>query len=190
MILTLIRIKNTNHQFFVSTYLKPLDGMNNLFNPIIYTKQSDDEDIASIFISKLTPLTNKIYNDYYKRPKQLKLTTQEQEEFDKIEICHICSKEFYEEHRTCKIREVRDHCHFTGKYRGAAHNSCNLQCRKPLILPVIFHNLQGYDGHLFIEQLSKVKGELTCIPSAGEKYIFFQRKLKLMSLNIEKQVKT
>ena len=103
MILTLIRIKNTNHQFFVSTYLKPLDGMNKLFNPIIYTKQSDDEDIASIFISKLTTLTNKIYNDYYKRPKQLKLTTQEQEEFDKVEICHICSKEFYEEHRTCKI---------------------------------------------------------------------------------------
>lgn len=57
--------------------------------------------------------------------------------------------------------KVRDHCHFTGKYCGAAHNSCNLQCRKPMILPVIFHNLQGYDSHLFIKQLAKVEGGLT-----------------------------
>ena len=49
--------------------------------PPFYTKQSDDEDIASIFISKLNAFTKKIYKDYYKRPKPLKITTQEQEEF-------------------------------------------------------------------------------------------------------------
>ena len=43
---------------------------------------------------------------------------------------------------------------------GAAHNKCNLQCRKPLILPVIFHNLQDDDSHLFIKQLPKLKGDL------------------------------
>ena len=58
--------------------------------------------------------------------------------------------------------KVRDHCHFTGEYRGAGHNSSKLQCRKPLILPVIFHNLQGYDSRLFIKQLAKVKGSLSC----------------------------
>ena len=73
--------------------------------------------------------------------------------------------------------KVRDHCHFTGKYRGAAHNSCNLQCPKPMILPVIFHNLQGYDSHLFIKQLAKVKGGLTCIPSTEDKYISFYKKI-------------
>ena len=67
--------------------------------------------------------------------------------------------------------KVRDHCHFTGQYRGAAHNSCNLKCRKPMIIPVIFHNLQGYDAHLFIKELSKIPGELNCIPSTEEKYI-------------------
>ena len=131
-------------------YLKGLDGINKLYNPIVYTKQSDDEDISKIFVKKLRAITNKIYKDYYKKPKPLKLTTQEQEEFDKAKICHICEKEFYEDDSTAKVLKVRDHCHFTGKYSGAAHNSCNLQCRKPLILPVIFHDLQAYDSHLFI----------------------------------------
>ena len=74
---------------------------------------------------------------------------------------------------------MRDHCHFTGKFQGAAHNSCNLQCRKPMILPVIFHNLQGYDAHLFIKQLWKIKGELNCVPSTEEKYISFSKKIKV-----------
>ena len=70
---------------------------------------------------------------------------------------------------------MKDHCHFTGKYRGAAHNQCNLSCRKPLILPVVFHNLQGYDAHLFIKQLAKVVGDLTSIPTTEEKYITFSK---------------
>ena len=77
--------------------------------------------------------------------------------------------------KTNKIVKVRDHCHFTGKYRGAAHNQCNLSCRKPLILPVTFHNLQGYDAHLFIKQLAKVDGDLTSIPTTEEKYISFSK---------------
>ena len=145
-------------------YLKGLDGINKLFNPIIHTKQLDNEDIASIFGSKPQAITNKIHKDYYKKPKPLKLTKQEQEEFDKAEFGHICNKELYDDDSTGKMLKVRDHCHFTGKYRGAAHNSCNLQCRKPMICPVIFHNLQGYDSHLFIKQLAQLTGQLTCIP--------------------------
>ena len=121
-------------------------------------------DIASIFVSKPQAITNKIHKDYYKKPKPLKLTKQEQEEFDKAEFGHICNKELYDDDSTGKMLKVRDHCHFTGKYRGAAHNSCNLQCRKPMICPVIFHSLQGYDSHLFIKQLAQLTGQLTCIP--------------------------
>ena len=87
-------------------------------------------------------------------------------------ICHICNKDLFED-------KVRDHCHFTGQYRGAAHNSCNLKCRKPLVLPVIFHNLQGYDAHLFVKQLATLPGELNCIPSTEEKYISFSKKIKV-----------
>ena len=140
--------------------------------PIIYSKTEEDEDISKLFVEKLTEATRGIYNDFYCRPKPLRLTQDEQKSFDKAEFCHICNKELLED-------KVRDHCHFTGQYRGAAHNSCNLKCRKPLILPVIFHNLQGYDAHLFIKQLASLPGELNCIPSTEEKYISFSKKIKV-----------
>ena len=144
----------------------------NIFKPICFTKQKESDNVAEIFVSKLAKVTQKIYDDFYRHPKPLRLTEEEQKSFKEARICHICSKEL-------KDDKVRDHCHFTGEYRGAAHNSCNLQCRKPLILPVILHNLQGYDAHLFIKQLSGLKGELNCIPSTEEKYISFSKKIKV-----------
>ena len=137
-------------------YIKGIDP-DITFKPIIYTKTNSDDNVAAIFVSKLEKVTNKIYNDFYRRPIPLRLTKQEQISFDKAETCHTCKKELLSD-------KVRDHCHFTGQYRGAAHNICNLQCRKPMILPVIFHNLQGYDAHLFIKQLACLPGELNCIP--------------------------
>ena len=103
--------------------------------------------------------------------------SKDQKDFQSATHCHICEKKLFRDKETNKILKVRDHCHFTGEYRGAAHNECNLKCKKPLILPVIFHNLQGYDSHLFIKQLAKVSGELTCIPSTEEKYISFSKKI-------------
>ena len=123
-------------------------------------------------LNKLSKVTNKIYNDFYRRPIPLRLTRDEQKSFDEAEICHICKKGLLSD-------KVTDHCHFTGKYRGAAHRNCNLQCKKPLVLPVIFHNLQGYDAHLFIKQLACLPGELNCIPSTEEKYISFSKKIKV-----------
>ena len=140
--------------------------------PIIYTKNSEDEDISKVFLEKLTELTKEIYNDFYRRPKPLSLNNSEQKSFEEATICHICN---------CVLEKdkVRDHCHFTGKYRGAAHNKCNLECKKPRVLPVIFHNLQGYDAHLFIKQLAKIEGKLDCIPSTEEKYISFSKHIKV-----------
>ena len=140
--------------------------------PIIYTKTSEDEDISKVFVEKLTEVTKGIYNDFYQKPKPLSLTQKEQKSFEKAVNCHICSREL-------KKDKVRDHCHFTGKYRGAAHNKCNLMCRKPRVLPVIFHNLQGYDAHLFIKQLARLEGDLNCIPSTEEKYISFSKSIKV-----------
>ena len=140
--------------------------------PITYTKTNSDDNIAEIFVNKLAEVTKSIYNDFYRKAKPLRLTKEEQISFNKEKFCHICKMELEND-------KVRDHCHFTGKYRGAAHNSCNLQCRKPMILPVIFHNLQGYDAHLFIKQLACLPGELNCIPSTEEKYISFSKKIKV-----------
>ena len=142
--------------------------------PITYTKTSEDEDISKIFVEKIVEVTKAIYNDFYSRPKPLRLTSWEYERFKKEVNCHICMGELGDD-------KVKDHCHFTGRYRGAAHNLCNLRCKKPLVLPVIFHNLQGYDGHLFIKQLANLKSSngISCIPSTEEKYISFSKSIKV-----------
>ena len=158
-------------------YLKCLDGMKINYKPIVYTKKTEDEDISKRFIKHVTKLTHMIYRDYYKNPKPYNLTPQEEKDFQSATICHICEQDLNIDKETGQILKVRDHCHFTGGYRGAAHNECNLKCRKPHILPVIFHNLQGYDSHLFIKQHAKVSGDLSCIPSTEEKYISFSKKI-------------
>ena len=151
-------------------YAKGITGRS--IKPIIYTKTFEDEDISKVFVEKLTELTKGIYNDFYRRPKPLVMNPKTQKAFDAAVKCHICSKELGDD-------KVRDHCHFTGQYRGAAHNKCNLKCKKPKVLPVIFHNLQGYDAHLFIKQLAKIDGKLDCIPSTEEKYISFSKTIKV-----------
>ena len=77
------------------------------------------------------------------------LTPKEMDRYKKPERCHICFKPFKEDNP-----KVRDHCHYTGCYRGPAHMKCNLQYKIPSYIPIIFHNLLGYDAHLFIKELA------------------------------------
>ena len=75
-----------------------------------------------------------------------------------------------------KNHAFRDHCHFTGKYRGRpTHNECNCQFRKLKFTPIFFHNLYGYDSHLFIKNLGMTQGNIKCIPNDEEKYISFSK---------------
>ena len=70
--------------------------------------------------------------------------------------------------------KVRYHCHFTGKYRGAAHSSRNLQYKVPRVIPVVFHNGSACDNHFIIRQLAKdFNGYFSCIGENTEKYISF-----------------
>ena len=71
---------------------------------------------------------------------------------------------------------VKDHCHITGKFRGAAHNSCNLKLRlKPKTdqIPVVFHNLRGYDAHHLMQVMPQLQREVKCVANNMEKYITF-----------------
>ena len=69
--------------------------------------------------------------------------------------------------------KVRDHCHITGKYRGAAHRECNSKLRMPMKLPVFFHNLKGYDGRIIFKELRKFNIDVNPIPRSTEKYMVF-----------------
>ena len=114
----------------------------------------------------------------------------EKEQFNKETKCWICKGEFddtADKNGYKKNGKVRDHCHFTGKYRGAAHNECNLNYRKPKFTPVVFHNLSGYDSHLFIKYLGFTTGNIECIPNNEEKYISFTKNIEVGTYTDEKE---
>ena len=117
--------------------------------------------------------------------KPLKMTKDDTVNFEKATGCYICDKEYTE-----KDIRVRDHCHITGKYRGSAHQECNLKLRlnpDELKIPVIFHNLRGYDSHFIMQEIGAIvkdhtyknkKGEdtqmsINAIPNNMEKYMAF-----------------
>ena len=136
--------------------------------PVLFRAKSEDEDISAIFVEMLEQDIKRI-QEKFDFSKKMIFSFKDKDDFEKAEICWICQKEFGGE------KKVRDHCHFTGRFRGAAHAKCNLQFKKPKFTPVIFHNLSGYDAHLFVKNLGKSEGNIKCIPNNEEKYISFSK---------------
>ena len=135
-----------------------------------YIKENEeDPDPIDVFLSWLEEDV-KIISELGNEP--MKITKEEQEQFNKASNCWICKKLLNLQDR------VRDHCHFTGRYRGAACNICNLKYRKPNNISVFFHNLSGYDSHLFIKKLNNTMGPIDCIPNNEENYISFSKSIK------------
>ncbi|CAB3989883.1 Gastrula zinc finger, partial [Paramuricea clavata] len=125
------------------------------------------EDAALVFLKtvlkesfKCRDMVNKIFK------KKMVITPEEEAEFWKTRNCSICGNDLGED-------RVRDHDHVTGLYRGAAHNICNLKYRITWKVPVVFHNLRGYDSHLIIQEIGKFKMNINVIPNTMEKYISF-----------------
>ena len=117
--------------------------------------------------------------------KPLVMAEVDEQCFKNMDVCHICGEKY-----TDKDVSVRDHCHITGKFRGSAHQECNLKLRiksENLKIPIIFHNLRGYDSHFIMQQIGEIankhgytnkKGEkqdinINAIPNNMEKYMAF-----------------
>ena len=94
----------------------------------------------------MTMLENNIKDIYikFKFQKSMIMTLNDKMAYDDSTLCHICNEELGED-------RVRDHCHLSGKFRGAAHEICNLKYKVPKLFPVVFHNWSGYDSHLLIK---------------------------------------
>ena len=103
-------------------------------------------------------------------------TEEDEKNYNSAIMCYVCEREFSEEDKN--YIKVRDHNHFSGEYRGAAHCLCNLQLREKKFIPVIFHNLKAYDSHIFIKAFSELEDEPDCIPQNTEKMISFSLKKK------------
>ena len=113
----------------------------------------------------------------YEKKKMIPLTTKEKIYHNKQKICYVCKKEFNNNDK--KNYKVRDHCHYTGKYRGAAHNICKLRYKEPKEIPIVFHNGSTYDYHFIIKELVKeFEGNFECLGENTEKYITFSVPIK------------
>ena len=136
------------------------------------------------FSKYLKEHASKISN--YEKKKMIPLTTEEKIYHNKQKICYICQKEFNNNDK--KNYKVRDHCHYTGKYKGAAHNICNLRYKVPKEIPIVFHNGSTYDYHFITKELVKeFEGKNT------EKYITFsvpiKKKIENKDLEITHKIK-
>ena len=100
------------------------------------------------------------------------LTPRQWKSCKRVSKSHICFKPF-----NFKDPKVRDHCHYTISYRGPAHSLCNLRYRIPSYIPLVFHNLSGYDAHLFIKELGKESKDIEVIAKNKEDYITFSVKV-------------
>ena len=148
------------------------------------------DDCMKKFCEDLREHAMKIIN--YEKKKMIPLTTEEKIYHNKQKICYICKKEFDISNK--KHHKVRDHCHDTGKYRGAAHNICNLRYKVPKEIPVVFHNGSTYNYHFIINKLVKeFKGNFECLGENTEKYITFsvpmKKKIENKDLEITYKIK-
>ncbi|CAB4010357.1 Gastrula zinc finger [Paramuricea clavata] len=125
------------------------------------------EDATLVFLKtvlkesiRCREMVNKIFK------KKMVITPEQEAEFWMTRNCSICGCDLGDD-------RVRDHDHVTGLFRGAAHNMCNLKYRITWKVPVVFHNLRGYDSHLIMQEIGKFKMNINVVPNNMEKYISF-----------------
>ena len=158
--------------------------------PIVFDRA---ENAAYEFIKAILEerkYCKKIMKDQFN--KNLIMTEEEEYLFQQSNNCWICKKIIDNEDE-----KVRDHCHITGKYRGSAHWDCNINFQLTKKIPVIFHNLVGYDSHLIFSELHKFNLKADVIPNGLEKYMaFFLRRdlvftdsMQFMNSSFDKLVK-
>ena len=96
------------------------------------------------------------------------MSEEEENLFQQSNSCQICKNLIDNDEE-----KVRDHCRVTGKFRGAAHWGCNINLKLTKNVPVIFHNLRGYDSNLIFFELDKFDVKISVIPNGLEKYMAF-----------------
>ena len=132
------------------------------------------EGAVSTFCKQLRKTLQGILNTEVKSMKPL--SKEEQKAYDNAKYCHICKK-VWGKHKNHK--KVRDHDHYTGEFRGAAHSICNLRHSTQIDAAVIFHNGSNYDFNLLIEEFAKeYKSDINCIPLNTDKYMSFSVPIK------------
>ena len=129
------------------------------------------KDCIETFCNYIKEGVHRLYHMFPEKPMD-PLTEKRWKKYKRSTKCHICYKPF-----TQTNLKVRDHCHYTGLYIGPAHSSCNLRYKIPSYIPVVFHNLSGYDTHLFIRELGAHTSDIKVIEKNKDDYISFSIKV-------------
>ena len=130
--------------------------------PIVVYK---GESVAYDFIGAILKeykYCKKVMNNHFN--KNLIMSEEAEHLFQESNSCWICKKLIDNDEE-----KVRDHCHVTGKFRGAAHWSCNINFQTTQKFPVIFHNLRGYGSHLIFNELDNFNVKIDVLPNGLEK---------------------
>jgi len=130
------------------------------------------ENAAKKFMRTMLDIGNRIYNIYQINIPMIKLTEEEKNKFQKTEVCECCLKSF----KDFNLLKVKDHCHFTGRYRQCLCLSCNFEMTNVSFVPIFFHNL-SYDSHFIIRELGCNDKDIHIIPNSSEKYISFSKEI-------------
>ena len=132
--------------------LNVVSRIDNTCQPYLYR----GEDCMNKFVEQLTEIKKDIFEKMNANKPMDELTYEQKTEFRNPTHCSICNKKFQPDDT-----KVQDHCHFTGKYRGAAHVKCNLDYSfRYFKIPIFFHNLKNYDAHLIIARANELNIEL------------------------------
>lgn len=139
------------------------------------------EEAMKHFMINLRSDVAYIYTNFILPKQPMELSNEEKYLYAAQEHCHICKAKFQQpvEGKTSFHTKCRDHCHISGKFRGAACMGCNSRYQEGKFIPVFFHNLR-YDASCFIRDLAKFKNDkIKVLPLNKEKYISFSQKIEI-----------
>ena len=140
------------------------------------------KDCIEKFCKYSKGLGMKIIN--FEEKEIIPLTNKGLKSYEKQKVCHICNKKFCNDKSK---KKVRDYCHYTGKFRRAAHSEHNLKYKVPKEIPAVFHNGSTYDYHFIIKKLAEeFEGEFECLGENTENSITISVPLKKENDNSKK----
>ncbi|XP_062569833.1 uncharacterized protein LOC134231854, partial [Saccostrea cucullata] len=132
--------------------------------PVLYR----GEDVVETFLNMILKEEEEILK-LLKRIEPMEISEAIEKQYNEATKCHICGLAFDN-----KSTKVRNHDHVTGKVYGIAHRDCNSQFKQVEFIPVILHNLRGFDGHLIMQKLGLFKNKkLSVIANSNERYVTF-----------------
>jgi hypothetical protein len=150
-------VVNSCAYYFVCTF----DNSRNYYRYFV------GENCIIDMIKDLNELSKQCIDEMRKNEK-MELSKEDKKDFYNADKCYLCGECFGEK----GLAKVRDHDHRTGKYRGACHCKCNINYFSNRYLPIVFHNLRGYDGHIIIKEAFNIGNDnISAIPNSFEKFM-------------------